>query len=204
MVVFALIRHAVAALMETADRDISMIKLTAELLIGEIHMKNRINKSLTIFAFMLFWPMIALSGSVGTNHQEFSISQEFPAPACLGLPEGATIAEDFLHVVDTQVVSTGQALWTRLIRIESNGTASANDGAWMWDIRMHASRVGVLSFKGSATKETLMQVRHFISKQPGVPNLMRTVKSIVVLNAKGELVVAENPSMEEFDFVCIP
>ena len=158
----------------------------------------------TILALTLLWPTLAISGAqVARNTVETPITQDFPAPDCLGLPFGATIAEDFLHVLDVQVVSTGRS-FTRVIRIESNGTASANDGAWMWDIRMHASQVGVLSLDGAASKETLMQVRQFISKQPGVPNLQRTVKSIVVLNAQGELVVDDNGDMTEFDFVCIP
>lgn len=157
----------------------------------------------TIFALTLLWPIIAISGNVATGHSETPISQEFPAPACLGLPEGATISEDFLHVLDVTIVSTGRS-FTRVIKIESNGTASANDGAWMWDIRMHASQVGVLSLDGSsASKETLMQVRNFISTQQGVPNLQRTVKVVVVANPVREgLVVEINPDFSEFDFVC--
>jgi len=157
-----------------------------------------------IFALALLWPTLAISGAqVARGTVETPITQDFLAPDCLGLPFGATIAEDFLHVLDVQVVSTGRS-FTRVIRIESNGTASANDGAWTWDIRMHASQVGVLNFSGAASKETLQQVRHFISKQPGVPNLQRTVRVIVVLNAQGEFVVAENPDFTEFDFVCVP
>ena len=157
-----------------------------------------------IFALALLWPTLAISGAqVARQTAETPIMQDFPAPDCLGLSAGATIAEDFLHVLDVQVVSTGGS-FTRVIRIESNGTASANDGAWTWDIRMHASQVGVLSLHGAASKETLKQVRHFISNQRGVPNLQRTVKSTVVMNAQGELVVDENSNFTEFDFVCVP
>ena len=157
-----------------------------------------------IIVLALIWPMCAIgSAQVARQTAEYPIMQDFPAPDCLGLEAGATIAEDFLHVVDVQVVSTGRS-YTRVIRIESNGTASANNGEWLWDIRMHASQVGVLSLDGAASKETLMQVRNFISKQPGVPNLQRTVKSTVVTNAHGELVVEDNVDMSEFDFVCVP
>ena len=119
----------------------------------------------------------------------------------MGLPDGATIAEDFLQILDIRIISNNNG-FTRVTVVESNGTASANDGAWMWEIRMHRATVEVLNDDG-ADKFTLIQSRQFISKQPGVPNLHRTVKIVLVINAQGEFVVEMNPAVE-FDFVCSP
>ena len=151
-----------------------------------------------ILAIALFWPMYAISGAnIVTEHIEIPVSQDTDAPDCLGLPDGAKIAEDFLNILDIRQITTMNGSTVVLVA-ESSGVAFANDGAWMWEISMH--RADVFIQNDSVEKSSIVLNRLFISKQIGVPNLHRTFKAVMVHNAQSVDVV----DIFETDFVCSP
>ena len=152
-----------------------------------------------IVALVLFWPMYAISGAnVQTEHIENPVSQVRLAPDCLGLPDGAIMTEDFLQIIDIRKISNENG-FTLVFVAEANGTAFANDGAWMWELFMHRAEVTVMN-DDSAEKFTRAFNRIFVSKQPGVPNLHRMLKVVMVQNAQGIEVV----EIIEDDTVCNP
>ena len=151
-----------------------------------------------ILAMALFWPMHAIGGAnIVTEHIEDLVSQETDAPDCLGLPAGAKIQEEFLNILDIRQISRKNGTTVVLVA-KSSGVAFANDDAWMWEISMH--RADVFIQNDSVDKTSIVLNRLFISKQIGVPNLHRTFKLVVVLNAQGVDVV----DIFETDFVCSP
>ena len=154
-----------------------------------------------LLVLTLLCPLVAISGATVTQfHVERVISQQFPAPACLGLPAGAVIDEDFVQAAEVKEINNGN-IFTFVAVVESNGVASATDGAWLWDIRLHRTDSSTERLGANGYRQILRSNRHFISKQPGVPNLHRTAEFTLIINANGELVV--DPGLE-VDFVCSP